>query len=68
MRYGRSQDFCVPEGHLFFLGDNRPFSIDSRFWDNPYMPIENIIAQASYTILPRITSLGLEENCQPPHI
>lgn len=44
--------YIVPEGHYFFLGDNRNDSYDSRFWDEKFVPLENIKAKVKYIIFP----------------
>ena len=42
--YDNTREFLVPEGHYFFLGDNRDASADSREWG--FVPFERIVGKA----------------------
>ena len=44
--------FDVPENKLFFLGDNRKVSYDSRYWDNPYIDKSYIEGKAQFRYYP----------------
>lgn len=46
----------VPEGYYFVLGDNRPYSGDSRQFG--FVPIDSVIGEASFIYYP-LTELGL---------
>lgn len=43
-----TQEFVVPQGHLFMMGDNRDDSIDSRYQNEVgFVPIENVVGKAN---------------------
>jgi len=44
--------FEVPAGHVFFMGDNRDNSVDSRFMSQVgFVPLENLIGRADLIAL-----------------
>ena len=45
-------EFEVPEGKYFFLGDNRYWSLDSRYWNDPYIDGSEIKGKAQIKVYP----------------
>ncbi len=44
------KQFEVPEGKFFVLGDNRLYSCDSRYWENPYVDEKDITGEYLFTL------------------
>lgn len=45
-REGNFAPETVPPGKVFLLGDNRDHSKDSRFWNDPFLPMHRITGRA----------------------
>lgn len=45
-------EYEVPEGKYFFLGDNRLWSKDSRYWIDPYIDGKYIEGKAQFKVYP----------------
>ena len=54
MNQGETFHFEVPEGSYFMMGDNRNWSLDARYWKNPYISKDKIIAQVLFEYFPQI--------------
>lgn len=46
------QEYVVPEGCYFVMGDNRNDSWDSRYWDNKYVSKDQILGRAEFVYWP----------------
>ncbi len=54
----QGDDLVVPAGHYFAMGDNRPNSLDSRYWG--FVPRENIVGRPLFVYWSFITSESQE--------
>lgn len=38
-------NILVPEEHFYLIGDNRDYSYDSRFWEEPFIHQDRVVAK-----------------------
>ena len=52
MSHGETYHFEVPEDCYFMMGDNRNYSMDARYWKNPYISKDKMIAKVLVEYFP----------------
>jgi len=50
--------FTVPAGCYLMLGDNRNNSADARYWSDPYVPEDKILAKVLFRYYPGIKKIS----------
>jgi len=50
--------FTVPSGCYLMLGDNRNNSADARYWSDPYVPEDKILAKVLFRYYPGIKKIS----------
>ncbi|MCR5672553.1 MAG: signal peptidase I [Lachnospiraceae bacterium] len=49
--------YKVPEGAFFMMGDNRNNSMDSRYWNHPYVYKDKILGKAWVRYFPKMSQV-----------
>lgn len=54
---GNFGPYTIPDEHYFVMGDNRNNSIDSRYWEKPFVKKDKILGKAIFKYYPKIKFL-----------
>ena len=65
-RFDEFGPFVVPQGHIFFMGDNRDNSLDSRWDGMGPAPIENLIGRAEIVYATRLAACSNDHTVACP--
>ena len=52
MHQGETHHFEVPENCYFMMGDNRNYSLDARYWNDPYISEDKMVAKVLVEYFP----------------